>query len=192
MINVAPNHAGGRSAVTISYQTGVRALSLLVVSCAVATGAFAEDASTATKPAAAAKVMAPATAKTTAPATAAAKPAPAAAATTPVAPVKPMARKMAAPSPCKGLDAAACGSNKACGWIVPKDANDKTGKLQEPYCRKVAGVALKKPMTKPAMAPAAADASSAAKAPAVKAAAKAPVTPPAATAVKPPAPAAAQ
>lgn len=54
-------------------------------------------------------------------------------------------KKVVAASPCKGLDQKACGGIKACSWIVPKDANDKTGKVQEPYCRKTAGVALKKP-----------------------------------------------
>jgi hypothetical protein len=66
---------------------------------------------------------------------------------------KAPSKTTAAPSPCKGLDKASCGGNKACSWIVPKDANDKTGKVQDPYCRKVAGVvAVKNPMTKPAAA----------------------------------------
>lgn len=46
-------------------------------------------------------------------------------------------------SACKGLAQDACGTNKACAWITPKDANDKTGKVQKPYCRMVAGVAKK-------------------------------------------------
>lgn len=51
----------------------------------------------------------------------------------------------ATPSPCKGLDATACSANKACSWVVPKDPNDATGKVQEPYCRKSGGSAAAKP-----------------------------------------------
>jgi hypothetical protein len=106
----------------------------------LATSVWAENAAPVQKPAAPA-VTTPA------------KPAPAATtATAPVVKAKPDVKKVATVSPCKGLDEKTCGGNKACAWIVPKDPNDKTGKLQEPYCRKVAGVALKKPMVKPAAA----------------------------------------
>ena len=44
------------------------------------------------------------------------------------------------PSPCKGLDQAACGAASACQWIAPK-----SGK-QKPYCRL-------KPKGKKAVAP---------------------------------------
>ncbi|MEQ1715638.1 MAG: hypothetical protein ABL907_06590 [Hyphomicrobium sp.] len=75
---------------------------------------------------------------------------PAASATTKAATEKVKVKTVAAPSPCKGLDQKSCGGIKACDWIVPKDANDKTGKVQDPYCRKVAGVAAKKPVKKAA------------------------------------------
>ncbi len=111
----------------------------------------------------------PAVAKQTTQAPAVAKPAtPAAAA----------AKK--AVSSCKGLDETGCKANPECAYVVPKDANNKTGAVQKPYCRKVAGVAKK-----------AADAKAAAPAVA-KPATTAPVTKPAVTApaVKPAAPAA--
>jgi hypothetical protein len=84
-------------------------------------------------------------------------------------------------SVCKGLDMTACKANTACDFIEPKDANDKTGKVQKPYCRKVAGVAAKKPAT---ATPTAAKPAAATTAPAAK-----PTAPAAAAAVKPVAPA---
>jgi len=89
-------------------------------------------------------------------------------ATAPVAPVKPAAPVVTKPavsapaattvpattakkpaakaaSACKGLDETACKANAECGYIVPKKADPKTGKVDAPYCRKVAGVAVKKP-----------------------------------------------
>ena len=130
---------------------GLTALALTcVLGFSVTASAEETTAPAAKAPAAAAAKTAPAAVK----APAAAKPAaPAAQATTKAAGTPAPAAKVksaAAPSPCKGLDQTACGGNKACAWIVPKDANDKTGKVQEPYCRKVAGVALKK---KPAIMP---------------------------------------
>jgi hypothetical protein len=162
LISCATNQAGGRRTVQSKITTGISALAFLIVSSVFATVATAE---TTTKPAAPA-------------ATAPVKPAPAA---TTAATTKPVEKKVATPSPCKGLDEKACGGNKICAWIVPKDPNNKTGKLQEPYCRKVAGVALKKPaVAKPVTTPAAATTTPAAK----------PVT--AAKPATPPAPPAAQ
>lgn len=149
---------------------GVRALSVLATAGVLSVTGYAQDAAAPVDPAAikaptivktvpvkpAPAKVAPAipdtaaTAKTTPAATAktAATPAeqasPTAAATT--AKPKPVVKKVAAPSPCQGLDQTACGGNKVCAWIVPKDANDTTGKVQEPYCRKVAGVAAQKPV----------------------------------------------
>jgi hypothetical protein len=141
---------------------GARALITTVACSLFAMSALAEPAAT-TAPAAAPAAKA-------APAASAAKPA----ATTAAAPAKAVVKK-AAVSVCKGLDENGCKTNAACGWIMPKDANDKTGKVQPAYCRKVAGVAAKKPA-----APAAA------KAAAAPAAAKAPAAP--ATAAAKPAP----
>lgn len=115
----------------------------------------------------------------------AAAPAPAAPAAAKAAVPAPAAPKAATPaakpavvSACKGLDQAGCaGKAVECAWIVPKKVDVKTGKADNPYCRKVAGVAKK-----------AADAkAAAAKAPA---AAAATVAPKAATPVAPAAPAA--
>ncbi len=126
---------------------------LTSVACSMfAVSALAEPAATTTAPAAKAPVAAPAAKAAPAAAAKPATPAPAATAAAPAA-AKPAApKKVVAVSPCKGLDEKSCGGNKACGWIVPKDPNDKTGKLQEPYCRKIAGVAAKKPAVKPATA----------------------------------------
>jgi hypothetical protein len=50
----------------------------------------------------------------------------------------------AAASACKGLDLTACGTKGAeCQWVIPKKVDAKTGKADNPYCRKVAGVAKK-------------------------------------------------
>ncbi len=111
----------------------------------VAFALFAVTANAQEKPAAAPKATpatkaAPATPKV-APAT---KAAPAAA-----APEKKKAK--AAPSPCKGLDEAACKAKAdTCGWIVPTKVDAKTGKADKPYCRKVAGIAKKAADTKAA------------------------------------------
>ena len=176
------------------YRAGMSALSIVVMTSAFSFGANALDA---TDPAAKAVVAKPTAAAPAA--KVAADPAKPAAAKT-VDAVKPaaakpvVAKKVASVSVCKGLDEKLCGGNKACDWIVPKDPNDKTGKLQEPYCRKIAGVALKKPMVKPAAAASATTTAAPAAKPTVKAAAKPAVTAtaPATVAVKPPAPAAAQ
>ena len=133
-------------------------------------------------------------------------PAPAAPAATPAAPAekgiiakaadkakavaksaKEAAVKVAAPSPCKGLDQPACGAKGAeCGWIVPKKVDAKTGKADQPYCRKVAGVAKKAADAKAAAAaPAKAAAPVGTPAPAVV---KAPAAPAAPAAPKPAAP----
>lgn len=53
----------------------------------------------------------------------------------------PAAKAKAAASACKGLAEAACKSNNECSWIVPKKVSEKTGKADNPYCRKLAGVA---------------------------------------------------
>jgi len=64
---------------------------------------------------------------------------------TPVAP-KAATTTAAAPSPCKGLDEVACKAKAdVCGWIVPKKIDAKTGKPDNPYCRKIAGIAKKTP-----------------------------------------------
>lgn len=122
-----------------------RGASVLLTSIAFslfAASAMADPAATTTAPA---KAVAPAA--TAAPA---AKPAPAPA-TSAAATTAPAPKKVAAVSPCKGLDEKSCSGNKICSWIVPKDPNDKTGKVQAPYCRKVASA--KKPATaKPAAA----------------------------------------
>lgn len=83
----------------------------------------------------------------------AAKPAaPAAAKATPATPATSAAAKKAV-SACKGLDETACKANPECDFVVPKDANNKTGKVQKPYCRKVAGVAKKAADKKATTAP---------------------------------------
>ena len=103
-------------------------------------------------PAAAAAKFAPKAAAKAAPA------APAAAAVkkpagTPAQPAAVAVKKAVAVAPnCKGLDQTACGAMKACGWVVPKDPNDATGKVQEPYCRATQKAAQKKPAAKKATA----------------------------------------
>ncbi len=216
-ISGPPNHTTGRSAVNKISLTGIAALTIYAISSA---SVWAQDAAPAvTKPAAAAPAAAaavkPAVKKPAAPpaAATAATPAtpavPGTSAATPATPAKPAVKKAAAPSPCQGLDEKSCSGVKACSWIVPKDANDKTGKVQDPYCRKVAGVALKKPAVQPAATAAktAAPASNAATAlpppaantatatPSAKTVAKAvakPAAPAKPPAAKPPAPAPAQ
>lgn len=141
---------------------GVRALSILAMAGVLSVPGYAQDATAPVDPAAikaptivktvpvkpAPAKVAPAIPDAAATAKAAAKPADQASPTaaTATAIPKPVVKKVAAPSPCQGLDQAACGGNKVCAWIVPKDANDTTGKVQEPYCRKVAGVAAPKPI----------------------------------------------
>lgn len=63
---------------------------------------------------------------------------PAAAAAKPKSPVK-------AASTCNKLDETGCKANPECSYVVPTKADAKTGKVDKPYCRKVAGVAVKKP-----------------------------------------------
>ena len=57
---------------------------------------------------------------------------PAAPAAAPAAPAAPSAKK--APSPCKGLEKAACTAKSECRWVEPKKAG-KDGKKRDPYCR---------------------------------------------------------
>ncbi len=85
-------------------------------------------------------------------------------------------KTVAAPSPCKGLDQTACGTNKACGWIVPKDPNAATGKVQDPYCRASQQSVQKKPAVKKVNAAKAAPAAPAAAATATAAPAVAATT----------------
>jgi hypothetical protein len=81
------------------------------------------------------------------------------------------------------LDQANCTAKAGeCAWIVPKKIEAKTGKADNPYCRKVAGVAKKAADAKAAAPKAAAPAAAAPAAP------KAPAAAPAAPAA-PPAPA---
>ncbi len=131
---------------------------------------------------------APAAPKAAAPAPAAPA-APKAVAPAPAAPVaaKPVAPTAAKPaavvSACKGLDQAGCtGKAAECAWIVPKKVDAKTGKADNPYCRKVAGVAKKAADAKAAAAPKGAATPAAPKAPVAPAAAAPPA--PAAPAVK--------
>ena len=57
------------------------------------------------------------------------------------APTTAPAKARAAASPCKGLDEKSCKGDTQCGWIVPKKVDAKTGKPDNPHCRKIAGVA---------------------------------------------------
>ena len=70
-------------------------------------------------------------------------PAPAKPAATPAA--KPKVKQAAKPSPCKGLEEAACGSNKACKWTAPAATPDASGKVATPHCSSVASVKKKHP-----------------------------------------------
>ena len=55
-----------------------------------------------------------------------------------------IAQKSTSATACKGLGEAQCKSHGvACRWIVPKKANAKTGKVGNPYCRKVSRPAKK-------------------------------------------------
>ena len=111
-----------------------------------------------------------------APPVAAKAPAPAAAPAAAAAPAKSAAPKVA--SVCKGLDEAGCKAKASeCTYVVPTAANATTGKVPSAYCRKTAGVAVKKPV---AAAPVAVK--PVATAPA--AAAPKPAAPPAAAAAK--------
>ena len=70
--------------------------------------------------------------------------------TAPAAPVKPAAapaakpkvKHAAKPSPCKGLEEAACGSNKVCKWTAPQRG---TRSVTTPHCSSVAAVKKKHP-----------------------------------------------
>ena len=96
--------------------------------------------------------------------------------TTPAAAAKPKSPVKAA-SACKGLDETGCKANAECGYVVPTKADAKTGKVDKPYCRKVAGVAVKKPAAAaPATAPAAAKTAAPAAPAVVKPNAPAPAT----------------
>jgi hypothetical protein len=150
--------------------TAVKKFNSWGLSAAVATvafGLFAVTAQAQTPPPAAAPVV-----KTPA---AAAKPA----ATAP-------AKKAATPaaSVCKGLDETGCKANAECGWTVPTKANAKTGKVQAPYCHKMAGVAVKKPAAAATAPKAPAAAAPKVPAAAAPAAPKAPAAAPAAPATK--------
>lgn len=62
------------------------------------------------------------------------KPAAPAATTAPAKPAAGATTTAKAPSPCKGLEKAACAANTACRWITPKKPG-KDGKVRDPYCR---------------------------------------------------------
>lgn len=129
-------------------------LGLNLAAATVALGMFAATATAQQPPPAPAAPAAPAKVLPKAPAAKApvakapaAAPAAPAKAEAPVAPkaAKAKVAKATEPSPCKGLSEAACKAKAdACGWIVPKNANKKTGVVDKPYCRKVAGIAKKK------------------------------------------------
>ena len=68
---------------------------------------------------------------------------PAKPAATPAA--KPKVKQAAKPSPCKGLEEAACGGNKACKWTAPAATPDASGKVATPHCSSVASVKKKRP-----------------------------------------------
>jgi hypothetical protein len=144
-------------------------------------------------PAAGAPAVAPV--KPAAPATppAAAKaPVTAPAAISPAAGAKPAAAapKKTAVSACKGLDETGCKANPECSFITPTKADAKTGKVDKAYCRKVAGVAVKKPATAATPATATPATTPAAKPPAAAAKPAAPAgAAPATAAAKPNAPA---
>lgn len=101
---------------------------------------------------------------TTAPAPKATTTAPAPKATTTAPAVKAPAAPKAATTPaktpivCKGRDEASCKTEAtACQWIVPKKV-EANGKVDPPYCRRVAGVAKKAADKKAATSPATATA----------------------------------
>jgi hypothetical protein len=113
-----------------------------------------------------------------APATSATQTAPASPAKT----TKPAVKPAKVPSPCKGLEEAACTKmGETCSWIAA--ATRKDGKAVKAHCRKKAGFAAKKPAAASAAAQAKTPATTAtppATAPAAKAAKKAVKPPPAA------------
>lgn len=130
----------------------MKKLHTLGMGAVVATAAFSLFALTANAQQPAPTTTAPANPAVVAPvkpavppaAPAAAKaPATAPAATTPTATTK--AKAPAKVSACKSLDETGCKANPECGYVVPTKADAKTGKVDKPYCRKVAGVAVKKP-----------------------------------------------
>ena len=141
----------------------VKKLQTLGMSAVVATAAFALFTLTANAQQPPAAAPAPAAAKPAAPPAAAKAPA--------AAPAAAAAPKKVVASVCKGLDEAGCKAKPECSYVVPTAVNATTGKVPAAYCRKTAGVAVKKP--------------AAAAAPAVK-----PAAPATAAAVKPAAPAA--
>jgi hypothetical protein len=49
---------------------------------------------------------------------------------------------------CKGLEEHPCRKNKACTWIIPKEA-DKTGQMPAAYCRKLGATKAKAKNTAP-------------------------------------------
>ncbi len=55
---------------------------------------------------------------------------------------KPAKKKTATPSPCKGLDNAACTANAICTWY--KEAHLKSGKTRKAHCQKKPTHAAKK------------------------------------------------
>lgn len=120
---------------------GMKSWGLGIAAATVTVALLAAPVLAQTTPPAAPAVKAPAATPAPpgkAPATAPAAKAP----TTAPAPAK-TEKKAAAPSPCKGLDETACKGNAECGWVVPTKVNKATGKADNPYCRKVAGVAKK-------------------------------------------------
>jgi hypothetical protein len=165
----------------------VKKLQTLGMGAVVATAAFGLFALTANAqqpPAGAPTAPAVAPVK---PSTPAAPPAAAKAPTTPApaaakAPATAAAKKPAVVV-CKGLDETGCKSNPDCSYVVPTKADAKTGKVDKSYCRKTAGVAVKKP------AAAAAPAATTPAKPAAAATPAKPAAPAAAAAVKPNAPA---
>lgn len=66
------------------------------------------------------------------------------AAKAPASPAAPKAAATTAKTPvvCKGKDEAGCKTESTCSWIVPKKV-EANGKVDSPYCRRVAGVAKK-------------------------------------------------
>lgn len=130
---------------TTNGDNAVTNLRTLALSAVVATAAFGLLSYSASAQQAPAPAAAPAVTKPATPPPAAKTPAAATAA-------KPVAK----PSPCKGLDETACKAKAECSYVVPTAANPTTGKVPAPYCRKTAGVAVKKPAVAKTAAPAAA------------------------------------
>lgn len=83
----------------------------------------------------------------------AATPATQAAPASPAKTTKPAVKPAKIPSPCKGLEEAACAKmGETCSWIAA--ATRKDGKAVKAHCRKKAGFAAKKPAAAKAAAPA--------------------------------------